>query len=67
MVFRNLTKRDIGKYVTFRPVTRWGTPKVKRKITHLFKPKGAQALGVTYNGCRPFYVHSREIISISKS
>ncbi len=66
MPFRNLTKKDIGKYVTFRPVTRWGTPKVKRKITHVFRAKGDRSLGVTYNGCSPFYVHSREIIGISK-
>jgi len=64
---RNLTKKDIGKYVTFRPLTRWGTPKVTRKITHVFKPSGRHCCGVTYNGCRPFYVHHREILEITKS
>ena len=67
MSVRKLTKKDIGKYITFKHVTRWGTPKTKRKITHVFKPNGRQCCGVTYNGCRPFYVHHGEILEISES
>ena len=63
-MMRNLTKEDIGKYITFRPLTFWGRPKVERKLTHVVKANGCNCCCVTYNGCRPFYVHHHEIESI---
>jgi len=61
---REITKEDIGRYVKFKPACRWGSPLTKRKITHVFAPSGKHCLGVTYNGCRPFYVHHSEIVEI---
>ncbi|MDD5092809.1 MAG: hypothetical protein PHV74_00290 [Dehalococcoidia bacterium] len=63
---RDIRKSDVGKYVIIKPVCRWQTRKMRKKITHVFGRNGRNCIGVTYNGCRPFYVHHHEILSIEE-
>ena len=54
-------RRDIiheGDTIVFRAITRWGAPKLLRKVVHV----GETHIGVNAHGCRPFLVRRNEIL-----
>jgi len=56
-----ITKKDIGKRVTFRSPRKWSNDKATRIITNVTE-RGW--ICVNFEGCRPFYVYPHEVIEL---
>jgi len=53
----------VGDTIVFRVVTRWGAPKLTRKVVEI---SGQFGIGVNAHTCRPFWVRRDEVIEVVK-
>lgn len=63
MTETKITKKDIGKRVTFRALRKWSNAKATRIITDVTEN---DTICVNFEGCRPFYVFQHEVIKLHR-